>query len=160
MSGIKLAGDWTRLTQNLHKLTRFDFTGTHREIGEHLVSSTQQRFKTETGPDGQQWPQSIRAREEGGQTLSLTRRLRNSINYAARPDQVAVGTNDKRASVHQMGATIRPKRAKHLKFKIGGHWALKKEVKIPPRPFIGLSEQDQEDINEIVIRRLDEVLKK
>lgn len=158
MSGIRLEGDWSRLERNLHQLSRLDFTGTHKEIGEYLVSSTQERFRTETAPDGSQWPQSIRAREEGGQTLSDTRRLRNSITYVARPDKVMVGTNDQRAATHQYGATIRPKRARALKFKIGNRWAQKQEVRIPARPFIGISDEDQEAVNDIIIDRLEEIL--
>ncbi|NHM25458.1 phage virion morphogenesis protein [Desulfofundulus sp. TPOSR] len=159
MSGVRLEGDWKKLEENLHRLARVNWTRLHKEIGEHLVSSTQERFKTETAPDGTKWPQSIRAREEGGQTLSDTRRLRNSISYAARPDRVEVGTNDKRAPVHQFGATIRPSRAKALKFQVGGRWAVKKLVRIPARPFLGLSDDDQVAISEIIRERLEECLK-
>lgn len=158
--GVKLEGDWSRLKENLHKLTRLNLTALHKEIGEYLVSSTQERFRSETAPDGSSWPQSVRAREEGGQTLSLTRRLRNSITYAARPDRVEVGTNDRRAVVHQYGKKIRVKRAKYLKFKVAKRWAQKKEVEIPARPFIGISDSDQEAINDIIVDQLDEVLKK
>jgi len=159
VSGITLQGDWRRLEENMHRLTRINFTALHKEIGEQLVASTQMRFKEETAPDGTKWPQSIRAREEGGQTLSDTRRLRSSITYAARPDRVEVGTNDKRASVHQNGAVIKPKRAKHLRFRIAARWAQKEEVRIPARPFIGLSDDDHAAINEIIKNRIEEQLK-
>jgi phage virion morphogenesis protein len=159
VSGITLQGDWRRLEENLHRMWRINFTALHKEIGEHLVASTQMRFKEETAPDGTRWPQSIRAREEGGQTLSDTRRLRNSITCAGRPDRVEVGTNDIRASTHQFGAVIRAKRAKALKFRVGGRWAVKKAVRIPARPFLGLSDDDQEAINEIIRERLEECLK-
>jgi phage virion morphogenesis protein len=157
--GVKLQGDWKRLEENLHRMARINWTALHKEIGEHLVASTQMRFKEETAPDGTRWPQSIRAREEGGQTLSDTRRLRNSITCAARPDRVEVGTNDKRAPVHQFGATIRAKRAKALKFQVGGRFAVKKVVRIPARPFLGISDDDREAITEIIRERLEECLK-
>jgi len=159
MSGVKLEGDWNRLEQNLHRMARIDFTGLHKEIGEQIVSSTQERFKTETSPDGEKWTGSIRARMEGGQTLSDTRRLRNSITCAARADRVEVGTNDKRASTHQDGAVIKAKRAKALKFRVGKRWAVKKEVRIPARPFLGISEDDDQETNEIIRERLEECLK-
>ena len=159
MGGIKISGDWDKLKRNLYKLGRINWTGLHKEIGEHLVSSTQERFRTETSPAGSKWPPSIRARKEGGQTLSQTRRLRNSITMAARPDRVEVGTNDKRASVHQNGAIIRPKAAKALKFMVGKRWAVKKEVRIKARPFLGINGDDHEAINEIIKERIEECLK-
>lgn len=159
MSGVKLEGDWSKLEQNLHRMAKINFTAMHKEIGEHLVSSAQERFKAETAPDGTKWEKSIRARMEGGQTLSDTRRLRNSITCAARPDKVEVGTNDKRASTHQNGAVIRAKKAKALKFRVGKRWAVKKEVRIPARPFLGISEDDEKEINEIIRERLQECLK-
>lgn len=158
-SGITLDGDWSKLKRHLHRLVRVNFTGLHKEIGQQLVTSTQQRFKTETGPDGKKWPRSLRARAEGGQTLSDTRRLRNSVTSRARPDRVEVGTNVKYARIHQLGGTIRAKRAKALRFQIGDRWAVKKAVKIPARPFIGISEKDNEAINEIIRERIEEALK-
>lgn len=157
--GVKLSGDWSRLEKGLQRLANLNFTALHKEIGQCLVSSTQERFKTETAPDGTKWPPSIRAREEGGQTLSQTRRLRNSITYTARPDRVEAGTNDKRARTHQLGATIKPKRAKALKFMVGKRWAVKQSVTIPARPFMGISEDDIAEINEIIREHLEEVLK-
>jgi phage virion morphogenesis protein len=159
MAGFKLEGDWSKLEQHLHKLAGVNFTAMHKEIGEALVASTQRRFKTETGPDGKKWPQSIRARMEGGQTLSDTRRLRNSVTAASRPDRVEVGTNDKRAAIHQYGGIIRAKRAKALRFSIGGQWAVKKLVRIPARPFIGINDADNKAINEIVRDYLGDCLK-
>jgi len=157
--GVKLEGDWSKLENNLHRLVRLNFTALHKEIGEYLVSSTQERFDTGTAPDGTRWPPSLRARSEGGQTLRDTNILRNSIDYADRPDRVEVGTNDRRAPVHQFGATIRPKRAKHLRFKVAGRWARKKEVEIPARPFLGISPDDEKEIEKIIRDALEEVLK-
>lgn len=78
-------------------------------MGRALKTGTQMRFRTTTGPDGGQWEKSFRARHEGGQTLSLTRRLRNSITYQATGSSVAVGTNVIYAAIHQFGGTIRAK---------------------------------------------------
>ena len=78
-------------------------------IGRVLKTGAQLRFRTTTGPDGQAWEKSFRAKNEGGQTLSLTRRLRNSITYQATGSSVQVGTNVVYAAVHQFGATIRAK---------------------------------------------------
>lgn len=159
MSGIRIQGDWSRLEGNLQRLSRLNFTALHKEIGEHLVSSSRERFRTETAPDGTRWPQSIRARAEGGRTLTDTALLKNSISYRARPDRVEVGTNDKRAHTHQEGIEIRARHKKYLKFKIGNSWVSVKKVRIPKREFIGISEDDQAAINEIIADHLRELIR-
>lgn len=159
MGGIRLEGDIKGLQQNLHKLSRISFQGLHKEIGEAIVASTQNRFRTQMAPDGTRWQRSARAAEAGGQTLSKTRRLRNSINYRATPRRVEVGTNLIYASVHQNGMTIKAKRSRYLKFRIGNQFVQVKQVNIPARPFMGLSDADNEEINQIIKDRFDEVLK-
>jgi len=120
------------------------------QIGEQLVSSTQQRFEDGRGPGGENWEPSIRAQAEGGQTLVDTARLKNSIGYEASLNLVAVGTNVEYAATHQFGADIRAKNAPYLRFQVGGRWARKKAVSIPPRPFIGISKQDIVDTQQTV----------
>lgn len=78
-------------------------------IGRALKTGAQLRFRTTSGPDGKEWAQSFRAKTGGGQTLSLTRRLRNSITYEAQAGSVAVGTNVAYAAIHQFGGVIRAK---------------------------------------------------
>jgi phage gpG-like protein len=46
------------------------------------------------------------------------------------------GSNLKYAAIHQYGGTIRPVRAKALRFKVGGSFVTVKKVKIPERPYI------------------------
>lgn len=160
MAGVKLEGDWSKLQSSLHRLNRVNFTALHKEIGEHVVSSTQERFKTGTGPDGQKWETSIRVKKEGGTTLRDTSRLRNSITCRARPDRAEIGTNDRRARIHQYGGIIRARKAKALRFQIGGSgiWAVKKQVKIPARPFLGVNDDDAAAINEIIADHLERCL--
>ena len=114
-------------------------------IGEGLVSGTRQRFRDEEAPDGQKWPQSGRAAASGGQTLTDTARLRDSIDYAAIPDMV--GSNLPYARIHQLGGVIVPKKAKKLVFK--GHDGTTRavdKVTIPARPYLGVSESDLDDV--------------
>ena len=57
-----------------------------------------------------------------------------------------VGTNLPYAYIHQKGGIIRPKSKKSLKFKTpSGKFIAAKQVKIPARPYLGISEQDQAD---------------
>ena len=116
-------------------------------VGEALVSGTLQRFADEEDPQGQKWPKSGRAANEGGQTL--TERLQKSIDYAATPDKVMVGSNLVYARIHQKGGAITPKKAKHLVFKgTGGRTVSADKVTIPPRPFLGVSRADMEEVKE------------
>lgn len=157
--GVKLAGDWSRVTRRLERLVKLDFGKVHDEIGEYLVSETHERFKKGVGPDGKAWPPSRRASAEGGQTLVDSKVLQNSMTFKASAGRVEVGTNDKRAAVHQNGATIKAKRAKFLKFKVGDQWVAKKQVKIPARPFLGISDHDQVEIARIIGDAIEEAIK-
>lgn len=124
-------------------------------IGEGLRESTVRRFETSTGPDGKRWKTSIRAKETGGKTLIQTARLRNSIHTEYDESGVAVGTNDIRAATHQFGDSgrvIRPRKKRLLRFRIKGQWVSVKKVSvdIPARPFLGISEEDDEEIRTIL----------
>lgn len=101
-------------------------------VGEALVSSTIMRFDAEQGPDGQKWKPSKRAAAEGGKTLTDTARLRKSIDYAATPAKVMVGSNVVYARIHQLGG------------KAG------KGVTLPARPYLGVSKDDMEEVKAIL----------
>lgn len=70
-----------------------------------LKTGTQLRFRTMRAPDDSPWKKARR----GGQTLSLSRRLRNSITGAYDRTSAAVGTNVLYAAIHQFGGVIRAK---------------------------------------------------
>lgn len=127
-----------------------DLTPAMDRIGSMLVSSVIHRFETGQAPGGAPWKPSIRAREQGGQTLIDSGRLRTSITYMPGPSSVEVGTNVVYAAIHQFGGTIHAKNAPHLVFKIGGRFASKDQVTIPPRPFLGIDEGDRAEIGNIL----------
>ncbi len=116
-------------------------------VGDALVSGTLKRFDDEEGPDGNKWEPSGRAEDDGGQTLTDTGRLRRSIDYATTSDTVMVGSNLKYARIHQKGGTITPKKAKKLVFKgRGGKKVAVDQVTIPARPYLGISDEDMDDV--------------
>lgn len=121
----------------------------YSEIGGALIASTQERFEREQAPDGSPWPKSIRAMLTGGKTLRDIGTLYRSITMQADDTGVIVGTNVLYAAVHQFGAVIRAKNKKFLAFKIGGKTILKQQVRIPARPFLGLSKADETEITQI-----------
>ena len=134
--GIRAAGDMTPLM---------------RRIGAVLETSVSERFEQSKGPGGEAWPVSIRAREEGGQTLIDSARLRDNIVSEAEPRAVEIGTNVPYAATHQFGATIRPREAGSLAFRLpGGQFVTVGKVNIPARPFLGFDAADEADIGDTV----------
>lgn len=85
-----------------------------QNMGRVLKTGAQLRFRSTSGPDGAAWEKSFRAKHGGGQTLSLSRRLRNSITYTATGSTATVGTNVVYAAIHQFGGTVRAKNAQFL----------------------------------------------
>lgn len=161
MSSIKteLQGETEALLARLNHLANFEKRGVLNAIAEGLRTSTVERFTDEKTPDGKSWKPSIRAMETGGKTLTHTGALKNSIRTEVSDGGVAVGTNDIRAATLQFGdeRTIRAKN-KYLTFKVGGQWrrAASVKISIPPRPFLGISEEDERDIRDILEEALEE----
>lgn len=155
MYSIRLEGDTRATLRKIRSFAETDKKAINKALGHAVRTSTLQRFKQSRGPDGRRWKTSIRAAEGGGRTLVQTAQLRNSIKVQADETGFAVGTNAKHAATHQFGEpgrTIRARRAKALRFQMGGRWISKKQVriKIPARPFLGLSEDDMQEIKETV----------
>lgn len=136
-----------------------------RSIGAAIVKNTQLRFEAETGPKGVPWKKSRRAASQGGKTLQDSRRLYASLtSRVVGAGTLEVGTNVAYAAVHQFGATIRPKTSrgtrasgttKRLKFRIpGGGFRTVASVTIPARPFLGFTQEDREDVSDILARHL------
>ncbi len=131
---LKEAGDHSKLMHN---------------IGSILEHNTKQRINTGIGTDDKPWQKSWRAKLQGGTTLRDTSRLYNSIKYTVLDGgkRVIVGTNVFYAPVMHFGATIRAKGGKYLKFKTTmGGWAQIQSVIIPPRPFLGMSVDDSQEV--------------
>lgn len=119
-------------------------------IGQEGVSLTQDRFQNQAGPDGTPWLQSLRAKLVSGQTLIKSNRLASSFTFAATDQAVEWGTNVIYAGIHQFGGIIKPKSKKALKFKgADGRIHTVKQVTIPARPFLGVTESDQKEFVEV-----------
>lgn len=122
-------------------------------IGTGLVASTHMRFVTQTSPDGQAWAPLnplYAAGKRNARILTESGRLRNSINDQAGNDWVRIGTNVVYAAAHHFGATIKPRAADHLYFRMGGALFIMDEVTLPPRPFLGISRDDEDMIGDTI----------
>jgi phage virion morphogenesis protein len=121
-----------------------DSESTTQKIADIGEASTRLRFRTQTGPDGEKWK---RGWKTGGRILVQSGHLRDSLSTRATPDTAEWGVNRIYAAIHQFGGTIRAKKAKALKFPIpGGGFAVKKAVTMPARPYLGISDDDRNDI--------------
>lgn len=132
-----------------------DLTPLMERIGAVLEASVNERFLTGTGPDGEAWTPSHRARETGGATLVDSTRLRDSIVTEARQREVEIGTNVPYAATHQFGAFIEPldktdAAAKLAFFLPNGQFIMVDQVEIPARPFLGIDARDEIEIGETV----------
>jgi len=152
MYSIRLDGDVRRLMKRLSKLENVELRSSSLALAEALRESTRERFKEQKSPEGKSWKTSVRAATEGGSTLTDSAGLKNSIKSHASNSGFAVGTNKVYARTHQFGEekgrTIRAKNSKGLRFRVGGQWRNKRKVvvKIPARPFLGIGEEDMQEI--------------
>lgn len=152
---IRVEGEASKLLSRMKALSNLDKKSLNEALAEGLRESTLERFKQSRAPSGKRWKTSIRAAESGGKTLIDTAQLRNSIKSAADESGLAVGTNVVHAATHQIGVsnrTIRAKTAKGLRFRVNGHFVTKQQVQvsIPARPFLGVSDDDMDEIKATV----------
>ncbi|MCL2876917.1 MAG: phage virion morphogenesis protein [Betaproteobacteria bacterium] len=124
------------------------FADTMKEIGEDLLYSTRQRMIQGIAPDGSQWTPlsavtlAIRRKRgrSGAKPLIDTGTLKTALNYRILPAGVSIGTNRQGAHAHQFG-TNRAGRGR--------------KVTIPPRPFLGISDEDTEAIERTIVRAIE-----
>ncbi len=151
---VRFEGETDQLLNRLNTLSSVDKAGAMNAIAEALRTSTVERFRSEETPEGKKWETSIRARQKGGKTLTKTTALKTSIKAQADESGLAVGTNLVYAATHQYGdeRTIRAKNSKYLRFQIGDRWVSVPSVRvsIPARPFLGVSDDDDKEIREML----------
>lgn len=123
-----------------------------QDIGEYLVVSTKERFPAGTGPSGVPWPENspvTLARKKGTRPLiGETKRLGDEILAHVGDDNVEVGSNLVYAATQQFGAA----QGQFGRTKRNGPipWG-----NIPARPFLGLSDRDEQSILDIVQEHLE-----
>ncbi|TNF16829.1 MAG: phage virion morphogenesis protein [Rhodobacteraceae bacterium] len=121
------------------------------QIGSVLVNGARERIaKTNVTPEGVPWPKSLRAQLSQGVTLHDSGTLMNSITEEPSADRVEVGSNMIYAGVHQSGATITAKSSGALHFTLAnGEQVTVGSVTIPARPYLGISEDEAADIEDL-----------
>ena len=125
-----------------------DFTPLMNNIAEHLLNTTRQRFIDETDPQGEKWKplkSATKARKKKHKDKVLTEDgyLRGSIVPRTGKNHIEIGSTREYAGTHQFGA----KKGAYGKTAKGASipWG-----KIPPRPYLGLSTEDQDHITKLL----------
>ena len=128
-----------------------------RDIGEHVLNATRDRFDSMTDPDGDPWaPLSDatkrRKKRNADKILTLDGDLRGNLTYRADRDSVEIGSPSVYAGTHQFGAA----RGAFGTTSRGGPipWG-----DIPARRFLGLSDADRAEIEELARDYLDEAVR-
>ena len=154
---IKIELDDKRAQNALARLIRFgaDMSPMMRDIGEKLLKTTRDRFVDQKSPDDKNWAALSpnwrdRKPKNKDKILTLDGYLSRLLTYQEGRNYVVIGSNRVYASTHQFGARARlrtfdkTKRVDPLPFggRAGG---------IPARPFLGVSDADQQLIKDIVL---------
>jgi phage virion morphogenesis protein len=136
-------------------------------IGVEMEEQTKERFETKKTPEGNTWKAlAQKTREYYASKGLLGHRsilvgegmLRDSITSEVQEGawSTLVGATMEYAAIHQWGGEIKPKSAKALF--VPGYGTLQK-VKIPPRPYLGVSAEDTKAIEDAVAVFLEGILK-
>jgi len=108
-------------------------------LGRAMRTITQDRFEDQTAPDGTSWEKSQRAVEQSGQTLVDNSDLIDSLvteQPLVLPGQATIGSNLPYAAIHNFG----------------GETGRNKSVDMPKREYIGLNDNDSEELAEAAMR--------
>lgn len=131
------------------------------ELSEAIKDSALENFKEQGRP---KWPdispltKKIRTKKGywPGKILTMRNELAGSITSDYGPNYALAGTNKIYANIHQFGGTIKPKTKPFLFIPLGKDkdgkmdYAKLKSAKIPPRPFLNLTDSDINDMQKTV----------
>lgn len=117
--------------------------GVMKNIGQALLSTTQDRFSSQTTPDGAGWPAlsaaTVAKRGAAGPILRQSGRLYGSLNYQVSGDTVRLGPNTIYSAVHNFGHT----------FSTG--------VTVPARQYVGFGPADQRAVRETIEEWIEQI---
>ena len=120
--------------------TLHDLTPVFQDIGEAMLNVTRERFNTQTAPDGTPWKPlspayALVKKPNPDKILTRYGRLRGTLTYQAGPKEVRIGTPLVYGATHQFGRGA-----------------------IPARPFLGLSQSDEQELLDILNDHLSRAL--
>lgn len=127
----------------LAKLSAIDTRKLLRHVGAIAESQTRRRINKErTAPSGEPWEPlskkyaAWKSTKSRGGLLRLYTHLLDSITYEVNGDEVLIGTNVIYGATNQYGS---------------------EDGRIPARPYLGLSSENQDDLEKEIVSWLDKV---
>lgn len=152
-----------------------------RDMGEYMLLALDVRFESKTAPDGTPWqalsPAYLkRKRKNQDKILVLDGYLKNTLRYQANENEMAVGSNRPYAAIHQFGGEIHiAARSQQAYFRhdaktneVAPHFVSRRKanfaqwvslgpytIKMPARPWLGTSEEDDAELLSIAHKHLD-----
>lgn len=140
-TALTLSVELTGLEQAVQRLAKIGRPGALKDLLEGLGAEVEAQTKTrieedKAGPDGTDWPDwdkdYAKTRHDNQSLLQAQGGLLDSIRYYADNESVAVGSNLVYAAIHQFGGA-----------EVGRPW-------LPARPYLGLSDDDTSDLEDII----------
>jgi phage virion morphogenesis protein len=147
MAGVTLDIDDREVREVLQDLQQAvsNLEPTFGDIGEYLLRSHDERFRAGIDPDNRRWREyapldpeyEARKTKNKDKILILEGDLSDGLHYKTSPHELLFGTNEPYGATHQFG---------------------REEDGIPKRPFLGVSEDDKNEILSIINRHLRDAL--
>lgn len=142
------SSDFADAFKKLKPILEFEPSELMSTLGALGESQTRRRISEEkTAPDGTPWKPNY---NKTSILVDTGQHLLYSISWTATATEAEWGSTWERAHVHQEGMTIVPKNGKALAFTLGGDSVFAKSVTIPARPFVGLSDDNRQEILDVV----------
>jgi phage gpG-like protein len=145
--------DEREVTAALRELARLgrDPSAPLTSIGSALIGSTKLRALTATSPTGARWPMlgADYAATKKGTPLRESGLMLGGLISEVSGSRLRVGSDRPYAAIHQFGGTITAK-GRALDFFIGRRRVRVKRVRIPARPWLGVSASDRTEILNIL----------
>lgn len=148
-----------------------------RNMGEYLLIAHDQRWASQTSPDGQPWaplsPAYLESKKKNrDKILVLDGYLKNTLRYQVNGGELLFGSNRVYAAIHHFGGTIdMPARSQQAYFRqdkrsgaVGNRFVSRRRsnfaqwvtlgaytISIPARPFLGTSTADDAELSAIAL---------
>lgn len=153
MTGVRITVSDRQVQGVLRQLARLgrEPRGFLGPIGMQIIGSTRERAQRGVAPDGTPWAPlnpDYAATKRGGHMLRESGNLLGSLTREVDGGRLMVGTSRIYAAIHQFGGEIAPRRGKRLAFRMGGATVFARRVRIPARPWLGISRDDVQMIEE------------
>ncbi|BCU88717.1 virion morphogenesis protein [Yersinia pseudotuberculosis] len=127
-----------------------DLTPVLKNIGEILINSTKERFRTGMGPTGEKWAdkRNPELAHDPRPLIGESKSLSTQINWQREGNDLVIGSTMEYGGTHQAGA------------RKGQYGQTRQGValpfgNIPARPFIGLSDDDEILLIESITRHIE-----